>query len=303
MAQVSNGRADYPQSAVVPSGKRRRVKDNAPYLYCIVPAERGKWFAEMEITPLIDGMTFRLFFPERAAAFPATAQNILPPMKRIFASLAAFILLGLASGARAEAPAQPVVPTAKIELFNGKDLTGWVSYLKDNTDAAAVWSVKDGILNCTGKPNGYLRTEKSYANYQVTVEWRFTRAGNTGVLVHVNPPDNVWPMCIECQGMHDHQGDFWIWSGAKVKEPFGRKNGVIMTVPSAEKPVGEWNTYQVVCRADTVTIIVNGQKMNQVTGTNITSGQIGIQSEGAAIEVRRVTLEPLPPEGFWGGRI
>jgi hypothetical protein len=214
-------------------------------------------------------------------------------MKSTSASLAALVLFCIASGVPAEEPAQPIVPTTKIELFNGKDLAGWVSHLKDDTDASAVWSVKDGVIACTGKPNGYLRTEKSYANYKITVEWRFTRAGNTGVLVHINPPDKVWPMCIECQGMHDHQGDFWIWSGAKVNEPLARKNGVIMTVPSAEKPVGEWNTYQVVCQADTVTIIVNDQKMNQVTGANITSGQIGIQSEGAAIEVRRVTLEPL----------
>ena len=154
-------------------------------------------------------------------------------MKRTFASLAALALYCIAFGVRAEEPAQPIVPTTKIELFNGKDLTGWVSHLKDDTDAATVWSVKDGVIACTGKPNGYLSTEKSYANYQVTVEWRFTRAGNTGVLVHINPPDKVWPMCIECQGMHDHQGDFWIWSGAKVNEPLARKNGVIMTVPSA----------------------------------------------------------------------
>ena len=215
-------------------------------------------------------------------------------MKRTFASLAVLVSLGIASNARPEEPTQPIVPTTEIELFNGKDLAGWVSHLIDNTDSSAVWSVKDGILACTGKPNGYLRTEKSYSNYQVTVEWRFTRAGNTGVLVHINPPDKVWPMCIECQGMHDHQGDFWIWSGAKVNEPLERKNGVIMKVPSAEKPVGEWNTYQVVCRAATVTIFVNGERMNGVTGANVTSGQIGLQSEGAGIEVRRVTLEPLP---------
>jgi len=216
-------------------------------------------------------------------------------MKRTFASFALIVLLGLASGLGAEEPVRPIVPTAKIELFNGKDLAGWISHLSDNTDSSAVWSVKDGILACTGKPNGYLRTEKSYSNYQVTVEWRFTQAGNTGVLVHINPPDKVWPLCIECQGKHDQQGDFWIWGGATVKEPFDRKNGVLRKVPSAEKPVGEWNTYQVVCRADTVTIFVNGQKMNSVTGANVTSGQIGIQSEGAALEVRRVTLEPLSP--------
>jgi hypothetical protein len=66
-----------------------------------------------------------------------------------------------------------------------------------------------------------------------------------------------------------------------------------MKTPSAEKPLGEWNTYQVVCKDDTVTIIINGTEMNKVTGCNIKEGQIGLQSEGGAIEVRKVTIEPL----------
>jgi len=102
---------------------------------------------------------------------------------------------------------KPIEPKEKIELFNGKDMDGWVSHLKDNTEAAKVWSVKDGLLLCVGKPNGYLRTEKSYANYKLTVEWRFAKAGNTGVLVHINGKDKVWPLCVECQGMHKAQGD------------------------------------------------------------------------------------------------
>jgi hypothetical protein len=193
-----------------------------------------------------------------------------------------------------------ITPKAKTELFNGKDFTGWVADAK--TAAANAWSIKDGIIVCAGRPNGFLRTEAAYTQYKLTVEWRFTRAGNTGVLVHMNPtpastpaPNPTWPMCIECQGMHDHQGDFWIWSGAAVKEPLQQKNGVIMKGPSAEKPLGEWNTYQVVCKDDTVTILVNGTEMNKVTGSNLKSGQIGLQSEGAAIEVRKVTLEPLIP--------
>ena len=195
----------------------------------------------------------------------------------------------------ADEPAKPVTPDQPVVLFNGKDTTGWFSQLKDPKVAAdAVWSVKDGILACTGKPNGYLRTEKSYTQYHLLVEWRFTKAGNTGVLVHINPPDTVWPRCIECQGLHAHQGDFWIWGGAKVAEPMVQKNGVLRPGPDAEKPLGEWNTYEVDCRDDTVTITVNGKVVNKVTGVSPTSGQVGIQSEGAAIEVRKVVIGPLP---------
>jgi hypothetical protein len=187
----------------------------------------------------------------------------------------------------------PITPAAKVDLFNGKDLSGWVAFPSD--DDHKIWSIKDGILSCVGRPNGYLRTETAYKNYKLTVEWRFTRAGNTGVVVHITGPDRVWPMSIECQGAHLHQGDFWIWSGATVNEPMKQKNGVIMTTPSAEKPVGEWNTYQVVCKDNTVTIINNGTEMNKVTGANLKSGQLALQCEGAAFEVRKVTIEPLTP--------
>ncbi|MEI7732776.1 MAG: DUF1080 domain-containing protein [Verrucomicrobiota bacterium] len=212
-------------------------------------------------------------------------------MKRIVGCLAG-LLLAVALPVGAQTAETAIVPKAKVELFNGKDLTGWVAYHKTNVAVSSVWSVKDGLLGCVGKPNGYLRTDKAYANYKVTVEWRFAKPGNTGVLVHMNLPEKVWPLCVECQGMHKAQGDMYFWSGAKcnelVKPPkVGRK------APDAEKAVGEWNLYQVVCAGDTITILVNGTEMNKTTGGSIRSGFIGLQCEGAQLEVKRVTLEPL----------
>ena len=154
--------------------------------------------------------------------------------------------------------------------------------------------MKDGAITCTGKPNGYLHTDKSYADYKVTVEWRFTKPGNTGVLVHMNGPGKIWPLCVECQGMHAQQGDMYFWSGAKCAE-LTKGPKVARKSPDAEKPVGEWNTYQVVCAKDTITIVVNGQEMNRSTAGSVQSGRIAIQCEGAGLEVRKVTLEPLTP--------
>ena len=76
-------------------------------------------------------------------------------MKRLLAPTLWCVLLALPVAHAAEpatAPAKPIVPAAKTELFNGKDLTGWVATPKD--DPAKVWTVKDGILTCLGKPNG-----------------------------------------------------------------------------------------------------------------------------------------------------
>ena len=56
-----------------------------------------------------------------------------------------------------------VVATAAepIQLFNGKDLTGWAFDVQDNADPQTIWSVQDGLLICKGKPAGVIRTESS----------------------------------------------------------------------------------------------------------------------------------------------
>jgi hypothetical protein len=184
------------------------------------------------------------------------------------------------------------------DLFNGRDFTGWTFCMRANLDPLQTWSVTNGVIHCLGRPNGYLRTEKRYHDYRLTVEWRFVkappRADNTGVLVHLQPPDVLWPKCFECQGMHNQQGDFWLWGGAAGKEPVNLKqNGIARQQPAKENPVGEWNTYQVVCAGKTIEIIVNGKSVNKITGCNPSSGSIGIQSEGAEIEVRKIHLAPL----------
>ena len=186
-------------------------------------------------------------------------------------------------------------PAPKVELFNGKDFTGWKLFSGDDSDPAKVWRVENGVIKCLGKPNGYMRTEQPYHDYKLTVEWRFIEPGNTGVLVHMALPDKVWPRSFECQGMHRHQGDIWLWDGADCKEPkIEGKNGFTKTRKSNEKEPGEWNTYEVECRGSTIKIYVNGKLMNTATECNATSGFIGLQSEGAVMEVRKVSLTPLP---------
>lgn len=53
------------------------------------------------------------------------------------------------------------------ELFNGQDLTGWV----DVNTSPETWSVKDGLLVCSGHPIGVMRSEKQYENFILHIEW------------------------------------------------------------------------------------------------------------------------------------
>jgi hypothetical protein len=184
------------------------------------------------------------------------------------------------------------------ELFNGRDFTGWTFFMRSNAAPENTWSISNGVIHCTGKPAGYLRTEKSFTDYALTVEWRFVKvtpkSNNTGILVHIQLPEKIWPKCIECQGQDQKQGDFWLHSGAAAGgyPNDGKKSvNVPKTSPPNENLVGEWNTYQVITHGNTVEIIVNGKSMNKISGANASSGFIGIQSEGAEIEVRKIYLE------------
>ncbi len=196
--------------------------------------------------------------------------------------------------ASADEAAKPIVPAQSFALFDGKSLDGWSAFAKEGATMEQIWSVKDGVIHCVGKPAGYLRTVQTYADYVLMVEWRFIKPGNTGVIVHGGGEPKVWPSCVECQGAHGRQGDFYLWSGVHADQPLTKgKTGIPAATPGVEKPIGEWNTYQVRCAGDKVVILVNGTEVNSITGRSNQSGWIGLQSEGAEFEVRKVTLEPL----------
>lgn len=84
----------------------------------------------------------------------------------------------------------PVTPGAKTVLFNGRDFTGWELFIPDeNINVHDVWSVRDGAVYCTGKPNGYMRTEREYKDHHLHVEWRWVaEPANSGVLLHCSGP-------------------------------------------------------------------------------------------------------------------
>jgi hypothetical protein len=191
----------------------------------------------------------------------------------------------------------------RVLLWNGRDFTGWKLFLgKTDVDVKDVWSVRKGVIHCKGVPNGYMRTEKDYANYHLHLEWRWPgKPTNSGVLLHMTGPDQVWPRCIESQLMSGHAGDFWLLFGTGITvdgKPYGNKPGnnyvnVKKKAPSSENPPGEWNTYDIYCIGATVRNVVNGVEQNYGTNASVSSGKICLQSEGSPIEFRNVFIIPI----------
>jgi hypothetical protein len=189
-----------------------------------------------------------------------------------------------------------------IQLYNGKDLTGWTFTLNDKSAKMAdVWTVSDdGVLHCKGQPIGYIRTEAKYTSYKLKVEWRCPgKPGNSGVLLRVQEPDQVWPKSIECQLNSNDAGDIWnIDKFRMTVDPARTKDRrTIKLHSSSEKPLGEWNTYEITMDGSELELKVNGVVQNTATTVQIVAGSIALQSEGVPIEFRKVELTPLPDKG------
>ena len=214
---------------------------------------------------------------------------------------AVFFLTLTCAWAQDAAPVYPPPHSREmsVALFNHKDFSGWTFCMKDQADPQSTWSVTNGVIHCTGKPTGYLRTTGVYSNYFLTVEWRFVKiapkADNTGILVHIQPGDKVWPQCIQVQGKHTRQGDLFLMEGAEAKEHRGldKNTPVPLRGDSVENPVGEWNKAETICLHHQGVSFINGKFVNEVTECTINDGFIGIQSEGGDIEIRSIDYCPL----------
>jgi len=220
--------------------------------------------------------------------------------------LTAIVLLCVQSRTRAAEPMQ------FRELFNGKDLSGWVNV---NTDKDT-WSVRDGLLVCTGQPIGVMRSDKQYENFILHIEWRHMEAGgNSGTFLWSEGtvpegkqlPKGLEVQMLELDWVNQHkQDDGTLPPIAYVHgEVFGA-NG-LETVPdnprgtrskSIEnrcKGKGQWNTYDVVAVDGVVKLSVNGKFVNGISKASVKKGYICLESEGAEIHFRNIRIMELPP--------
>jgi hypothetical protein len=183
-------------------------------------------------------------------------------------------------------------------LFNGKNLDGWKIFLKDGkADSEKTIVVKDGEIQVSGFPYGYFYTEKPFKNYIIRYSWTYPKnqpdntTMNSGLLVHIQEPHKVWPKSIEPQGRYkDHGKLFFIGfdKDAKKESTFDEN-----AQKKALKASDEWNTTEATVRGDgSIEVRINGVLVS--TGkTELTSGPIGFQSEGARIHFKDIKIKML----------
>ena len=197
------------------------------------------------------------------------------------------------------------------DLFNGKDLSGWVNV---NTDKET-WSVRDGILVCSGRPIGVMRSDKQYENFILHIEWQHKEpGGNSGVFVWSNAvpgeknrlPNGVEVQMLELDWVNLHKikgetpplayvhGELFGVGGVETvpDNPRGPRS---KSIENRAKGRGEWNTYDVVAVDGVIKLAVNGKFVNGISRSSQKKGYICLESEGAEIHFRNIKIMELPP--------
>lgn len=209
--------------------------------------------------------------------------------------LASALLFGSAAGRAAAESSAP------LSLFNGRDFAGWEWVVTPSAPIEqALRYGPDGVVILAGKPTSFLQTTATHRNYALHVEWRWPGAtGNGGVLVHITsgPKDRQWPLSIQVQTKFGSVGDVLPMAGAAFREELDPKSKTpqrLHLATNSERPAGEWNEADIICRDGTIAVTINGVVQNGVTGSEPDRGHIGFQFEGVSYEVRNVRLTALP---------
>jgi hypothetical protein len=200
-------------------------------------------------------------------------------------------------------------------LFDGKTLAGWKGFNSDKMFDC--WKAENGELVCLGEGGsataGDIVTVKDYDNFELSLEWNISKAGNSGVFYHViedkkyhaayetGPEyqlidDNGWPESLE-----DWQktGADYAMHPAKAKKPL--------------KPAGEWNVSRIIYNRGHVEHWLNGKKVVEFEAYSPEwdknrneskwrdypgyaiwkTGKIGLQNHGSGVKFRNIKLRKL----------
>lgn len=184
-----------------------------------------------------------------------------------------------------------------VHLFNGEALSNWVNV----NCAPETWTVRDGMIVCTGIPTGVLRSETQYENFILELEWRHMKeGGNAGLFVHSGAlpvTGKPFTRAIECQIMDGNHGDVFAIQGATLTpDNANLEQGWMRSYPRQErtKPAGEWNHYRVDCRDGMITLAINGEMVTNAFHTNPRKGYICLESEGSEVHFRNIRIKKLP---------
>jgi hypothetical protein len=201
-------------------------------------------------------------------------------------------------------------PPGFVALFNGKDLGGWKGLVKDpparakmspaelneaqakaDDNMRAHWRVDDGALVFDGKGQN-LCTAKDYADFELLVDWKILKDGDSGIYLRGSPQVQIWdPTLPTAKGT----GSGGLYNNQRHS-----------STPSmyADKPVDQWNTFRIKMIGDRVSVRLNDKLVvDNVVLENYwergkpiyPSGQIELQNHGNTLYFKNIYVKELSP--------
>jgi hypothetical protein len=233
----------------------------------------------------------------------------------------------LAADAPKPAQADNTPPEGFTALFNGKDLTGWKGLMKRPLDnpverakataeqlaeaqkeadenMRAHWSVKDRVLVFNPGPQKTGRSlvaAKDYADFELMVDWKILKGGDSGIYLRSSPQVQIWdteyPDYFK-QGADKGSGA--LWNNSKHER---------FPLVKADKPVGEWNTFWIKMVGDKVWVKLNGalvvdgvvmenywEREKNPDKPIFPTGQIELQNHGNTLYFKNIYIKELPAQ-------
>ena len=228
-------------------------------------------------------------------------------------TFAGFLAATLPAADKADGPKPPKGFTA---LFNGKDLDGWqgnidmkqrvtmpkekqADFIAARTKTAFEhWTVKDGVIHMDSKGGVSLQTVKDYGNFELYLDWKIEKNGDSGLYIRGQPQVQIWDSenTPGARGEDKNSGSGGLWNnpaGDKAKVPLKK----------ADKPVGEWNTFHITMIGEEVTVKLNGVVVvDKGTMANYfdkgkllpEKGPIELQFHGDPLWFKNIFIKELP---------
>ncbi len=176
-----------------------------------------------------------------------------------------------------------------VSMFNGKDLSGWQGLVDDPIKRArmsrtelerrqaeadmmisANWSVKDGCIMFTGK-GANLCSVKQYGDFEMLVDWKISKAGDSGIYLRGTPQVQIWDTSRTEVGAQVGSGGL-----------YNNEKNPSKPLKVADNPVGEWNTFRILMIGEKVSVWLNGELVvDDVTLENYWNRKIPIFPKGA----------------------
>jgi hypothetical protein len=196
-----------------------------------------------------------------------------------------------------------------IDLFNGKDLSGWVidgpTEYKDKADgnkAKPLWTIEEKMIRTTGAAFGFLRYDKEFSDFILHVEYRMVKEKgvNSGIGIRTKKYDTKDPTASR-PSFYSYEVQLLDDADAKPsKGSTGSLYRYVAPEKVALKPAPEWNTVEIECVGPNIRINFNGTdtlKFDQSTDEKLKSkplsGYVCLQSHSKQVEFRNVRIKPL----------